>query len=251
MVAARVEIGQLEAAISAAKLDLGNLDALPSRICLANSVTNFQSGSSLGAGDNVPLRLATWEVLKKAFGKTIVGSGNPALFNWRGAGNTPNVLVLEGMEAYVFWLGGIPENGKFTGFAASRTDPTLSESVVKKRKGPYYEFDTTRLSGTFASGKLGYNNKFGGPYAYFSNVDYAHFLAYPLSTSGGPISPYHRGAPVTASSYYNPKTFQLISSGPDKLFGPGGYYTPPLAIGSSGFDDISNFSSLQLGAKEQ
>ena len=248
MVAARIEVSQLEAAVSAAKLDLGNLDSLPSRICLANSVTNFQSPTSLGAGDNVALRLATWEIIKKAFGKTITGSGNPQLFSWRGAGNTPIVLILEGMDAYVFWLGGIPENGRFTGFAADRTDPTASEALKSKRKGPYYDFDTTRINGSFASGKVGYNNSYGGAYAYISNSEYAFFTGSPL---GGTLSPYRTSSATTASSYYNAKTFQLISSGQDQSFGPGGVYNPPFSIGTPGYDDLSNFSSTQLGKKDE
>ena len=260
MVAARIEVSQLEAAVSAAKLDLGNLDSLPSRICLANSVANFQSSTSLGAGDNVALRFATWEIIKKAFGKTITGTGNPQVFNWRGAGNTPTVLILEGMDAYVFWLGGIPENGRFTGFAADRTDPTASEALKSKRKGPYYDFDTTRINGSFASGKVGYNNSYGGAYAYISNKDYDYFTMYPLNGTNG-IYPYRNSNnPVsnpiytpfyTASSYYNAKTFQLISSGQDQSFGSGGYYQPPLVIGSAGYDDLSNFSSTQLGKKDE
>ena len=248
MVAARIEVSQLEAAVSAAKLDLGNLDSLPSRICLANSVTNFQSPTSLGAGDNVALRLATWEIIKKAFGKTITGSGNPQLFSWRGAGNTPTFLILEGMDAYVFWLGGIPENGRFTGFAADRTDPTASEALKSKRKGPYYDFDTTRINGSFASGKVGYNNSYGGAYAYISNSEYAFFTGSPL---GGTLSPYRTSSATTASSYYNAKTFQLISSGQDQSFGPGGVYNPPFSIGTPGYDDLSNFSSTQLGKKDE
>ena len=259
MVAARIEVSQLEAAVSAAKLDLGNLDALPSRIRLAYSYSNFQSPTQLGgeSASDFALRVSTWEIIKKAFGKTITGSGNPQLFNWRGVNNAgvanvPNAttpfLTLEGMDAYVFWLGGIPQNGKFTGFAASRTDPTLSEASVSKRKGPYYDFDTTRMNGSFASGKVGYNNSYGGAYAYISNSEYAFFTGSPL---GGTLSPYRTSSATTASSYYNAKTFQLISSGQDQSFGPGGVYNPPFSIGTPGYDDLSNFSSTQLGKKDE
>jgi len=260
MVTARIEIGQLEAAVSAAKLDLGNQDALPSRIRLAYSYSNFQSPTQLTGVETASefaLRVSTWETIKKVFGKTITGSTSMSgnYFNWRGVGNVPNAttpfLTLEGMDAYVFWLGGIPENGKFTGFAASRTDPTLSEATVSKRKGPYYDFDTTRISGTSASGKLGYNNSYGGAYAYISNSDYAFFTGSPLITLGGPLSPYRTSNATTASSYYNAKTFQIISSGQDQTFGPGDVYNPPLVIGSAGYDDLSNFSSTQLGKKDE
>jgi prepilin-type N-terminal cleavage/methylation domain-containing protein len=262
MVAARIEVSQLEAAVSAAKLDLGNLDALPSRIRLAYSYSNFQSPTQLGgeSASDFALRVSTWETIKKAFGKTIT----TPVFNWRGVGNAPSSTIpfvtLEGMEAYVFWLGGIPENGRFTGFAADRTDPTASEALKSKRKGPYYDFDTTRINGSFASGKVGYNNSYGGAYAYISNKDYDYFTMYPLNGING-IYPYRNSNnPVsnaiytpfyTSSSYYNTKTFQIISSGQDQSFGSGGYYQPPLVIGSAGYDDLSNFSSTQLGKKDE
>ena len=260
MVAARIEISQLEAAVSAAKLDLGNQDALPSRIRLAYLYSNFQSPTQLTGVETASefaLRVSTWETIKKVFGKTITGSTSMSgnYFNWRGVGNVPNAttpfLTLEGMDAYVFWLGGIPENGKFTGFAASRTDPTLSEASVSKRKGPYYDFDTTRMNGSFASGKVGYNNSYGGAYAYISNSDYVYFTGTPLSTLGGDLYPYRTTNATTASSYYNAKTFQLISSGQDQSFGPGGVYNPPFAIGTPGYDDLANFSSTQLGKKDE
>ena len=264
IVTARIEISQLEAAVSAAKLDLGNVDALPSRIRLAYSYSSFQSPTQITGVENASefaLRVSTWETIKKVFGKTITGSTSMSgnYFNWRGVGNVPNAttpfLTLEGMDAYVFWLGGIPENGKFTGFASSRTDPTLSEASVSKRKGPYYDFDTTRINGSFASGKLGYNNSYGGPYAYISNSEYAFFTGTPLSTLGGNLYPYRTSSATTASSYNNAKTFQLISSGQNQVFGPGGSAWTPgsgkYAIDADGYDDLSNFSSTQLGKKDE
>ena len=253
LVSARIEISQLEAAVSAAKLDLGNLDELPSRLRIANSVANFTSASALPGetATDVALRLSTWSVFQKAFGKTILGTGAPLVFNWRGTGNAPNAgtvaITLDGMEALIFWLGGIIENGKFTGFAASRTDPTLPEASSSKRKGPYYEFDTARVTGTASTGKLGYKNAWDGPFVYFSKSDYLYYTNNPL----GGVSPYRNSNTTTANSFYNSKTFQIISSGQDQTFGPGGYYQPPFAIGSPGYDDLSNFSSTVLGKKDE
>ena len=273
MVTARIEVSQLEAAVSAAKLELGNLDALPSRIRLAYSYSNFQSPTQLSgeSSSDFALRVSTWETFRKAFGKTITGTGTPPVFNWRGVNSTglanvPNAttpfLTLEGMDAYVFWLGGIPENlggtpekVKFTGFAADRSDPTFSEAAKSKRKGPYYDFDTTRISGTFASGKLGYKNSYDGAYAYISNSEYAFFTGSPLVTLGGNLYPYRTSSATTASSYNNAKTFQLISSGQNQVFGPGGSAWTPgsgkYAIDADGYDDLSNFSSTQLGKKDE
>lgn len=253
LVSARIEISQLEAAVSAAKLDLGNVDELPSRLRIANSVANFSTASALPGETpaDVTLRLSTWSLFQKAFGKTIVGSGAPAVFNWRGPGNAPNAgnvaITLDGMEALMFWLGGIVENGKFTGFAASKTDPTLTEAASSKRKGPYYQFETTRVSGTASTGKLGYKNAWDGPYLYFSKSDYLTYTSNPL----GGVYPYRNSNTTTVNSFYNPKTFQIISSGQDQTFGPGGYYQPPFTIGVPGYDDLSNFSSTVLGKKDE
>ena len=253
LVSARIEISQLEAAVSAAKLDLGNVDELPSRLRIANSVANFSTASALPGETpaDVTLRLSTWSLFQKAFGKTIVGSGAPAVFNWRGPGNAPNAgnvaITLDGMEALMFWLGGIVENGKFTGFAASKTDPTLTEAASSKRKGPYYQFETTRVSGTASTGKLGYKNAWDGPYLYFSKSDYLYYTNNPL----GGVSPYRNSNATTANSFYNAKTFQIISSGQDQTFGTGGNYQPPFTIGVPGYDDLSNFSSTVLGKKDE
>ncbi|MFM7097721.1 MAG: hypothetical protein ACKO16_09955, partial [Gemmataceae bacterium] len=140
----------------------------------------------------------------------------------------------------------------FLGFSSNPLNPMDVTNTKYKTKGPFYEFKQKQI----VSGSNYYTmlNNFGGSYAYFSSSEYSNVLLNPLvDPLSGQISPYHKtpsGIP-SASSFYNPKTFQLISSGPDKAFGKGGYYTPPLAIDSAGFDDISNFSSLQLGAKEQ
>ena len=259
LVSARIEISQLEAAVSAAKLDLGNVDELPSRLRIANSVANFSTASALPGETpaDVTLRLSTWSLFQKAFGKTIVGSGAPAVFNWRGPGNAPNAgnvaITLDGMEALMFWLGGIVENGKFTGFAASKTDPTLTEAASSKRKGPYYQFETTRVSGTASTGKLGYNNAWDGPFLYFSKSYYNTPIngvnAYRSNNTPATLPATY--PPYPASYFYNPKTFQIISSGQDQTFGPGGYYQPPFTIGVPGYDDLSNFSSTVLGKKDE
>jgi hypothetical protein len=108
------------------------------------------------------------------------------------------------------------------------------------------------MNGSFTSGKVGYNNSYGGPYAYISNSEYAFFTGSPL---GGTLYPYRTSSAITASSYYNAKTFQIISSGQNQVFGPGGSAWTPgsdkYAIDADGYDDLSNFSSTQLGKKDE
>jgi len=254
MVAARTELSQLEAAIAAAKQNFGNVDGLPSIIKLYDTPNGF---------NNDALGIQTKNFLTKAFGKAwfakdAMGNDINTPCNWMGAGYTGTYPVtLTGMEALVFWLGGIRDNniGTFLGFSSYPSTPW--DITNAKRKGPFYEFKQKQI--VILPGSVNYTmvNNSGGAYAYFSSSEYAYFLANPL---GGIVYPYHKSptAPVASTSYYNAKTFQLISSGQDKTFGsllpnnpiPGGYYKPPYASGSPIFDDIANFSALQLGVGE-
>lgn len=235
-VAARTELSQLEAAIAAAKQNFGGVDNLPSVIKLYNTPAGFNADA---------IGVSSSNFLTKVFGKAwLSGPACP----WMGPGYTGAYPVtLTGMEALVFWLGGIRDynSGTFQGFSSYPATPW--DIAYAKRKGPFYEFKQKQIVPTTSYFTM--LNNSGGPYAYFSSSEYAYFLANPLS---GPISPYHKTptGTVSASSYYNPKTFQLISSGQDKVFGSGGYYKPPYASGSAIFDDIANFSALQLGVGE-
>ena len=246
-VVARIEIGQIEAAVSAAKLNLGNVDELP-------SIIKLHSRADLLLNDSSQIGINTRNFLTKAFGKSwvpTVSSNTPYMF-WLGPSATYPV-TLTGMEALVFWLGGIRDsNGNFQGFSAAKTTPW--DTSTTKRKGPFFEFKQKQITQT--TNYYTMLTPFGGPYVYFSNSEYAYFLANPLDG----VYPYNKtsSGTVSAASYYNAKTFQLISSGQDKTFGslppnnltPGGYYKPPYASGSPIFDDIANFSALQLGVGE-
>ena len=239
MVAARTEISQLEAAIAAAKQNLGGVDNLPSAIKLYNTPVGFNTDA---------LGVSTSNFLTKAFGKAWQSS--PAC-PWMGPGyNGGYPVTLYGMAALVYWLGGVRDaNLNFQGFSSNPAAPWDTTNARYKIKGPFYEFDAARVRND-ANNPATFSNSWGGDYAYFSSSDYAYFLSNPLS---GVLLPYHKNAapPVSAGSFYNAKTFQIISSGQDQSFGPGGYYNPPYAIGLPIYDDLANFSSTQLGKKDE
>ena len=247
MVAARTELSQLEAAIAAAKQNFGNVDNLPSIIELYSDIPTFKS-KAIPANPNT---LATFNFLTKVFGKNWYSA--PATIPWLGSRAVGQPTTLYGMEALVFLLGGYAEvptgatSPNFRGFSSNPLNPMDVNNPKYKTKGPFYEFKQKQIVSTANYYTMLNNSE--GSYAYFSSSDYGNVLLNPL---GGLISPYHKtpSGTVTASSYYNPKTFQLISSGQDKTFGPGGYYNPPYTIGQAVFDDIANFSSLQLGVQE-
>ena len=271
MVAARTEISQLEAAIAAAKQNFGGVDNLPSAIKLHSRADSLMA-------DNTQIAINTKNFLTKAFGKAwvpTISSNTPYMF-WMGAGYTGTYPVtLSGMEALVFWLGGVRDgSGTFQGFSSNPAAPWGTGNASYKIKGPFYEFDAVRvllknidpLTGKISSlpppssvSVPTFVNSWNGSYAYFSSADYLNFSrtianggydAY--STTGGSISPLLR----TTNAFYNPKTFQIISSGPDQAFGSGGAHTPgsgQYANSNSvfGFDDLANFSSTQLGKKDE
>ena len=279
MVTARIEIGQLEAAVSAAKLDLGNVDELPSVIIVYNDLGVF-SGKTIipESAFNKKLREDTFTTMKKVFGRNF--GKHPATNNYDN-GATPPVYtqinwpcpegkVIQGMQAYMFWLGGMYSStgGKysFSGFSTDKRDPC--ETSSSKRKGPYFDFDSGRvkpIGNMPGSTYLTYVNGWEGEYTYFSNSSYKlyanSFIASPmnptndkysidLNSYSAKVMPY-----VNGSVFFNAKTFQIIGSGQNQMFGPGGAgWTPgsgSYAIDADGYDDLSNFSSTQLGKKDE
>ena len=90
------------------------------------------------------------------------------------------------------------------------------------------------------------------PYVYFSagklpnGYDPTQAITFTVKGVNYPLAPYVQAAgPPTV--YYNSKTYQIISAGPDGKFGPGGPLPWPSSSGV-GIDDFSNFSGAQLGA---
>jgi prepilin-type N-terminal cleavage/methylation domain-containing protein len=242
MVAARTEISQLEAAIAAAKQNLGGVDYLPSAIILHNTPAGFNTNAS---------SVSTANFLTKAFGKAWQSNTSCP---WMGPNyNGTYPVILTGMEALVYWLGGVRDGtGTFQGFSSNPAAPWDITNARYKIKGPFYEFDSVRVLNNTTATVPTFVNSWNGSYAYFSSSDYAAFVSTPYSppTGGGLISPLLR----TPTTFYNPKTFQIISSGTDQAFGSGGAHTPgtgAYAISAPGYDDLANFSSTQLGKKDE
>lgn len=285
-VSARLEISQLEAGISAAKTDLGNVEVLPSILKLYRSKSAFESAANAVNTTTLqpldPLAKSSWMFLTKAFGKTISGESDGTsadVLEWFGAdrnsttgvltgssywpGNTANPVTLQGMEVLVFLLAGIPayDNAAnkvtFQGFSSARLNPCeVKPNSNLKRKGPYYEFDTARIGWTklnnYSAGVYAYKNPFDGYYAYFASPDYKTFSTTPLVFNGISLYPFRTGTGL--NPYINPKTFQIISQGKDQTFGAGGTYAAGAGdyiIGGVGYDDMANFAPDILGKKDE
>lgn len=288
MVAARLEISQLEAGISAAKTDLGNVEVLPSVLKLYRNKTTFENKANATNPTTLqpsdPLAKSSWMFLTKAFGKTISGESDGTtadVLEWFGAdrnintgalisasnsywpGNISNPVTLQGMEVLVFLLGGIPSYDvsankvTFQGFSTARLNPCeVKPNSNLKRKGPYYDFDTARIGwiklNNYNSGVYAYKNPFDGFYAYFASPDYKTFSNNPLVFNSKTLKPFQTGTGL--NPYVNPKTFQIISQGKDQTFGAGGTYAPGVGeyiLGGVGYDDMSNFATDILGKKDE
>ena len=141
--------------------------------------------------------------------------------------------VLDPNQALMFFLTGAPAT-KHEGFSTDQRRPFRGPvGWAEGRIGPFLDTDNVRPD---AAGRL--LDPWGTPYAY---------LAFDPTTDGYPdrdclgVRPYRlNGQPL------NKKSYQIISAGPDRRFGPGDNWNPgmgPWAADGPGADDLSNFNS--------
>jgi prepilin-type N-terminal cleavage/methylation domain-containing protein len=150
--------------------------------------------------------------------------------DWTGGGGAGKGVTLSGQQCLVYFLAG--PGGR--GWSKNPANPCDN---LSSRIGPFYEFKANRLVGG------AYNDVFGTPIAYINTSN--------VIINPGTDSP---GAPAYVDGtgqLINPMSFQIISAGRNKLFGPGGATPLPLPMNSAGGDDFSNFWSTRLGAKGQ
>jgi type II secretory pathway pseudopilin PulG len=266
----RKEISEMEVALRAFMSDYGLTEPPPSYLVLneitpLNTTAQGQGGSSARFDDG-----QSGAFLEKLFGKNL---GKQGFVDWNGDGQPNGPWLLKGNQCLVFYLGGIPNlldvkirgaSPAPQGFAANNMNPGLAVTQSPKRKGPYFNFVTTRLyypvqqvfpswdGFTYLdpwmtkSGPL-YLTLGGSPYAFFSFAgirnQYAHtndYGAYPYMTGVG--------------QYTNLTTYQIISAGKDGIFASqdgnsgGVLWNPSSGATGYGADDQANFSSTLLGA---
>lgn len=161
-----------------------------------------------------------------------------------GNGTPGEVLVLNGSECLLFFLGGVrnPADGPFVGFSANPQNPF--DAAAGNRVGPYFQFDVGRLADDDNDDVFEYLDPLPNqqrPYVYVSSYGGRGYQSYGLDNTAAtaddelPIPPTGVPIPATAmaSIYYtdpdltsphNPQTYQLISPGEDSAWGYGGYY---------------------------
>jgi prepilin-type N-terminal cleavage/methylation domain-containing protein len=209
-----------------------------------------------------------------------------------GDGDNTDVIVLQSTEALLFFLAGNGvlnrANPQPLGFSANPTNPFAAGG---QRVGPFYEFDLARLCDIDGDGNPEYLDPLPGqtlPYLYFSSYEGAGYRPYGLngmagdtddeilSSSSGSLliqsiymtqddnwnAPMNPRPSAQAANYIKPKSFQIISAGPDFQFGAGGQFVAgrglavkngvndpyrDISARRAEFDNITNFSGGLLG----
>jgi prepilin-type N-terminal cleavage/methylation domain-containing protein len=229
-----------------------NVDYMPSRIRLLDSGSYDISQNTTTGQPNNPLDYDSYNYIKRLW---------PRLqfpVDWNQNGVFTDDVILEGDQCLVFFLGGI--NGQ--GFSSNELAPT---SPSGSRVGPFFEFKTNRLVDPGRATSPGYRvyiDAYGKlPFAYLSSYktrngynryysattpqsDCASLGVYPYCDRAFTDA---NGNLVPGVQYYNPETFQIISAGYDKKFGPGGAWAPGAAISVNERDDMANFYENVLG----
>jgi hypothetical protein len=270
--AARTEIGELETGIRAFQTKF-EVEYIPSRIRLCQKVTAYSN--------SVPLDVDSRDYMLRLFRKMATLNGTTYTGTWATTGikwdptwptGGNQSATLEGHQCLVFFLGGTPvsnPNG-CVGFSTNPSDPSL---LGGDRIGPFFDFKSSRLTTAYSGGSnfFSYLDPFpkakpiivsgnrvdvpAKPYAYFSH--YKSVNGYPRYTGSDNallgVSPYAQSL-TPAPRYYKPDSFQIITAGPDALFGPGGVWTPgntaALGPNGEGRDDMSNFVPGRLEGGE-
>jgi hypothetical protein len=231
----------------------------PSRIVLCERYSEYLDNI------NKPLYRDSLGFLQRMFPRLWKDAATQeVVVDWNGNGNPNGVIdpptILEGDQCLVFFLGGIPANGKEAqdclGFSR---DPKNPAARGGRRLGPYYEFDPSRLVRIHGNGYWSYLDVYGKkPYAYFSSYTnrngYNRYGSTDCPTLG--VWPYAKSVAPTVQYIY-PDKFQVISAGADQVFGPGTDLTAKQPVTwtqetagdllGPGQDDQSNFHPNFLG----
>jgi general secretion pathway protein G len=272
--ACRTEIGELETAIQNFQNKFG-VDYVPSRIRLVKNIAAYGTNP---AG----LDLDSRDYMLRLFPKIKTQWSTTAGIKWSQDPTWNGDSILEGHQCLVFFLGGIQvttPNAGCVGFSTNPNDPSV---LGGDRVGPFYDFKSGRLVGlphppsTVPEKFFSYLDPFSPPpavgkkpYAYFSHYKalngYNRYatLTPPsdnniLERPGQPLLGLTAGpyalALTPAPRYYKPDSFQIISAGPDGLFGPGGVLAPgntaALGPNGEGRDNMTNFVPGRLEGGE-
>lgn len=247
----RTELAGFETALNDFKATFGEYP--PSRITLYETGTDWPGANAEKVRSRAILR-QYWPMINFNVNRD---------FNLDG--DTDDTIELKGPECLVFFLGGMarfndtngnsaadPGEISVIGFSKNPSDPFSLSGT--NRKGPFAEFQASRL---VASGRSGLGNlpvyldplpgNQNQPILYASAYDGRGYQTVDINNwmTGGPYT-------QTGGSYWNPKSFQLISPGFDHLYGTGGAFVAETAnddltgTRADERDNITNFHNSVL-----
>jgi prepilin-type N-terminal cleavage/methylation domain-containing protein len=221
----------------------------PSRILLSNYLETYTTKPP----PNVSSQLIkeSLQVLSVMFPN--LAWSNPPAIDWAGGMGWPPApppgpptyypyVILEGDQALVFFLGGIPGNANNTngclGFSKSTTNPTAAGGGDRIK---FYDFQPARLTSIHNNAFFSYLNPHSASqaYAYFSpgrrgtnqyssasgtglgSTDCATLGVTPYANSATKVPNFPNFPGFINPQFVNPDSFQLISAGQNGKFGQG------------------------------
>jgi hypothetical protein len=166
---------------------------------------------------------------------------------WNGQPVTPeSPRLLDANQSLVFFLTGGPFT-KYQGLSKEKQRPlAVPGQAVETRDGPFLDFPLSRYD---ADGRV--LDPWGTPLAYFTAVPGSGYSG-SFTWNGSTVRPYRE--PGDPDRFMNRKTFQLISAGRNRVFGPGGNWTPgegEWAADGPGGGDPSNFNNGPLSRRNE
>jgi prepilin-type N-terminal cleavage/methylation domain-containing protein len=279
------EMSALDNSIQLFKTTYG-VGHVPSQVRLCEQFGQYVIREN-GANPEDPLDRASVDFLLRVWPKLLSPDVNGKVpwattgIDWNANGTIDPPMTLEGHQCLVFFLGGAQQRSPVfacLGFATDARDP-IKLSQSQGRKGPFFEFPTTRLgiwpgnqagsTGLYFSFFDPYSqnsppqaagNPGDKPYAYFSNFDQRNGYNDFSQPPGSPnrklptadcaslgINPYWQPG-ATGPQYYNANSHQIISAGLDRKHGKGGQWLIQTSnqIDANGRDDQSNFTAGAL-----
>jgi len=264
------DMGKLDQGMSVATKQYAGSKTLPGYVVLCNNMDVYRNPSNYTAiipKGVTALDLARSQAtLRKMFGERFVTNGQ--VVDWDnsfattakkipGIGDPNSVILLEGHQCLVFYVGGIADTSvsppNMTGFSGDPLNPTVPGGT--DRIGPFYTFERPRLvtSGYGTSARFpAYADRYGTPYAYYGGTggsnSYVGGCPTLLKASQTPSNPIANlsvpGYPdSTAARFMKPDSYQIASAGRDRQFADPGLYNPTTGIpAGAARDDVSNFS---------
>jgi len=244
------DVNKLAQSMDVANQKYAGRKTMPGKLVLCNNINTYRNPpASLSANySNGTVTVSQAEInysrdaLRAMFGSRFIT--NATTVYWDGTGNANSVWVLEGHQCLVFYLGGVAQKTstgtKMLGFRDNALDPVGGSGDPI---GPFYNFESNRLTFVGNSPFPSYLDRYGTPFAYFGGTGSSNtYVSNCPSLPGSPVA-YQE----TQTRWTRPDGFQIISAGKDKKFGAGGVWDPTRgSTDGNARDDVSNFSGSAL-----